>query len=190
MSPWSLGRPFSQYIHQHRVAQAIRYLQQAQMIYGPYALIPDTNQMYEDAIQALVANDLCWQYERRRRGQHTCAHSEPLGTQASMDAWTLVDPASFSTKFLGANTFFSRAFQPKFSEHRNNPKTAGGNIYALRADNGRIIWQKNFGFNDIPIMAVDNGIVYVTSVVPPDETLNALRPGDGSTLWSKSLDGL
>lgn len=40
-----------------------------------------------------------------------------LGTQASMDAWTLVDPASFSTKFLGANTFFSR-FQPKFSEHR------------------------------------------------------------------------
>jgi hypothetical protein len=58
--------------------QAIRYLQQAQMTYGSYALIPDTNQMYEDAIQALVANDLRWQYERRRRGQHTCAHSEPL----------------------------------------------------------------------------------------------------------------
>jgi outer membrane protein assembly factor BamB len=72
----------------------------------------------------------------------------------------------------------------------NNPKTAGGNVYALRADNGRIIWQKNFGFNDIPIMAVDNGIVYVTSGVPPNDTLYALRPGDGSTLWSKSLNRL
>lgn len=72
----------------------------------------------------------------------------------------------------------------------NNPKTAGGNLYALRADNGRIIWQKNLGFNDIPIMAVDHGIVYVTSLVPPNDTLYALRPGDGSTLWSKSLNGL
>jgi outer membrane protein assembly factor BamB len=70
----------------------------------------------------------------------------------------------------------------------NNPKTAGGNLYALRADNGRIIWQKNFGRNDIPIMAVDHGIIYVTSLVPPNDTLYALRPGDGSTLWSKSLN--
>ncbi|GHO60901.1 hypothetical protein [Ktedonobacter robiniae] len=46
--------------------QAIRYLQQEQMICGSYAFIPGTDQTYEDAIQALVANDLRWQYERRR----------------------------------------------------------------------------------------------------------------------------
>lgn len=70
----------------------------------------------------------------------------------------------------------------------NNPETAGSNLYALRADNGRIIWQKNFGPNDIPIVAIDHGVVYVTSFVPPNDTLYALRPGDGSTLWSKSLN--
>jgi outer membrane protein assembly factor BamB len=72
----------------------------------------------------------------------------------------------------------------------NTSETTGGNLYALRADNGRIIWQKNFGYNDIPIMAVDHGIIYITSIVPPNETLYALRPDDGSTLWRKSLNGL
>ncbi|GHO54527.1 hypothetical protein KSB_30020 [Ktedonobacter robiniae] len=44
----------------------IRHLQQEQIIYGPYALIPDTVQTYEEAIQSLVAENLRQQYETRR----------------------------------------------------------------------------------------------------------------------------
>ena len=44
----------------------IRQLQQEQLVSGPYALIPDTVQMYEEVIQALVAENLRQQYETRR----------------------------------------------------------------------------------------------------------------------------
>jgi hypothetical protein len=47
--------------------QEIRHLQQEQVIYGIYTLIPGTGQTYEGAIQSLVADDLRQQYEMRRR---------------------------------------------------------------------------------------------------------------------------
>ena len=48
----------------------------------------------------------------------------------------------------------------------NSSTTVGGNIYALRTDNRHIIWQKRFGSNDIPILPVDNGIVYFALIAP------------------------
>ena len=44
----------------------IRQFQQGQLVYGPYALIPDTVQTYEEVIQSLVAENLRQQYETRR----------------------------------------------------------------------------------------------------------------------------
>lgn len=44
----------------------IRQLQQEQLVSGPYALIPDTVQTYEEVIQSLVAENLRQQYETRR----------------------------------------------------------------------------------------------------------------------------
>ena len=44
----------------------IRQLQQEQLVYGPYALIPGTVQTYEEVIQSLVAENLRQQYETRR----------------------------------------------------------------------------------------------------------------------------
>lgn len=103
----------------------------------------------------------------------------------------IAEHASSASPLILMNGIIFVASFGGFNIAGNNPKTAGGNVYALRANNGRIIWQKNLGFNDIPIMAIDIGIVYVTSGVPPNnDTLYALRPGDGSTLWSKSLNGL
>lgn len=45
----------------------IRQLQLEQVVSGPYALIPDTVQTYEEVIQSLVAENLRQQYETRRR---------------------------------------------------------------------------------------------------------------------------
>jgi hypothetical protein len=44
----------------------IRQLQQEQLVSGPYALIPDTVQTYEEVIQSLVAENLRQQYKTRR----------------------------------------------------------------------------------------------------------------------------
>jgi hypothetical protein len=56
---------------------AIHALQLEQQKYGTYALIPNTNQTYEDAIQELVAQDLLAQWltfrqtRQQRQAQQT-----------------------------------------------------------------------------------------------------------------------
>jgi outer membrane protein assembly factor BamB len=102
----------------------------------------------------------------------------------------IAEHASSASPIVLVNGMIFVASFGGFNLGSNNPKTAGGNLYALHADNGRIIWQKYFGSNDIPIMAVDHSIIYVASQVLPNDTLYALRTDDGSTIWNKSLNGL
>lgn len=52
----------------------IRHLQQEQAAYGLYALIPGTEQTYEEAIQSLVAENLRHQHEIRRGRRKVIKH--------------------------------------------------------------------------------------------------------------------
>jgi outer membrane protein assembly factor BamB len=76
------------------------------------------------------------------------------------------------------------------SAGRGIAPTGGRTIFALYARNGQIKWQRNYGYNNIPIMKVDHGIIYISSSALLKETLAALRSEDGSIIWSRSLNGL
>ncbi len=60
-----------------------------------------------------------------------------------------------------------------------------GNVYALRASDGRLLWHYSAGASPNGTTVID-GVAYVTS---QDGTLTALNTGDGRQLWQRALGG-
>jgi outer membrane protein assembly factor BamB len=60
-----------------------------------------------------------------------------------------------------------------------------GNVYALRANDGRLLWHYRASASLNGITLVD-GVAYVTG---QDGTLTALRSSDGLRLWQRALGG-
>ena len=73
--------------------------------------------------------------------------------------------------------------------------TNNGSVYAVRMSDGTVLWHvaHSGGFDAIPLdmsPLVDNGVVYVEGKQGPGGeylSLFAMRAGDGTLLWSKSL---
>ncbi len=66
---------------------------------------------------------------------------------------------------------------------------AGGIVYALRTNNGALLWRSNIdgAVGDQPVVV--DGVVYVTASTDSTATLYALRASDGTQLWHATSNG-
>src|SRR5713101_3409163 len=66
---------------------------------------------------------------------------------------------------------------------------AGGIVYALRTNNGALLWRSNIdgAVGDQPVLV--DGVVYVTASTDITATLYALRSSDGALLWHYTSNG-
>ncbi len=61
-----------------------------------------------------------------------------------------------------------------------------GNVYALQATNGKLLWHSDTG-HPIYVVALVNGSVYATSGANGDE-MYALDASSGTVLWQRPID--
>jgi len=66
---------------------------------------------------------------------------------------------------------------------------AGGTVYALRTNNGALLWRSSIdgAVGDQPVVV--DGVVYVTASTDSTATLYALRASDGTQLWHATSNG-
>jgi outer membrane protein assembly factor BamB/plastocyanin len=74
-----------------------------------------------------------------------------------------------------------------------------GNVYALNADTGKVVWQRGLGeggqgsntFTGAGIVgspAVNDGLVYVGATTPKESALSALDQATGAVVWKSVID--
>ncbi len=108
-----------------------------------------------------------------------------VGTYSNVYAF---DAGSGSTKWIGAATQYSQ-FDASPTLNKDTVFIGGidGNMYALNAGDGAVIWTKKLGSGSIMASPVySNGIIYIGS---GEGAMYALASSSGNIIWNSSVAG-
>lgn len=98
--------------------------------------------------------------------------------------WRHTYPGWFDSWWEDSGILFIRAESPNATYYR---------VYAVRVENGSVLWTYTVSLRIIADVKVANGVIYVSSQNwPEDKThgvqIDAKRASDGTTLWQRKFD--